>query len=270
LYRSMHRSMLASTFAALLLALGTPSAHAAKFFACVNTTTGALRIVSETTVCQTSESKIHWNTQGPAGPKGTTGATGATGAQGPQGLTGATGATGAQGPQGATGATGATGAQGPQGPAGTTIDTVAFGGAVGSLNGGIPGTVVTQTHAVSTTGVYLISANALVVVEGSDEIQCYITTANNASFDGVIGAAGASITLVGQASLTDEWFVSAGDSIQLVCFTINGDIFSSVDNSSLTATLFTSTFSAADKKNMTSHPMHRSPNTAGVPLKKGL
>jgi hypothetical protein len=70
------------------------SSAAVTFFGCVNHTTGAIRIVGNTTVCNSSEHKIHWNQKGPRGP------------QGPQGLQGH------QGPEGPTG---------PQGPAGVSV-----------------------------------------------------------------------------------------------------------------------------------------------------
>lgn len=49
------------------------------YYACVNNTTGAIRIVGSTTRCASNEHKIQWNQQGPAGPAGP---------QGPQGPSG--------------------------------------------------------------------------------------------------------------------------------------------------------------------------------------
>ena len=88
-------------------------------FACVNNSSGAVKLVSAGTVCPSGSTLVSWNIVGATGP---TGATGQTGAQGPTGATGQTGAqgpTGATGPTGAQGPTGATGPTGAQGPTGT-------------------------------------------------------------------------------------------------------------------------------------------------------
>jgi hypothetical protein len=82
--------------------------------ACVNNSSGTLKIVSATDTCPTNWTALSWNQQGPEGLTGATGATGLTG------LMGATGASGASGADGAAGATGATGAQGPAGPTGAS------------------------------------------------------------------------------------------------------------------------------------------------------
>lgn len=85
-------------------------------YACVNASTGAMRIPKTRTVkgrtfvvCLPQENLLTWSNAGPAGqqgPQGPTGPTGATGPMGPAGAPGTTGATGATGPTGATGATG--------------------------------------------------------------------------------------------------------------------------------------------------------------------
>jgi hypothetical protein len=98
--------------------------------ACVNATTGAVRIVASTSLCVAGETGTSWAL---IGPTGTTGAQGPQGAMGPQGPTGATGA---QGPTGATGPTGPTGPQGPAGSYGTgaapTGIPLSIGGNTGS------------------------------------------------------------------------------------------------------------------------------------------
>jgi hypothetical protein len=57
-------------------------------YACVNNSTGAIRIVSATSTCKSRESPLSWNVQGPIGP------------QGLQGVKGDKGDTGATGPAG--------------------------------------------------------------------------------------------------------------------------------------------------------------------------
>ncbi|MGA9070421.1 MAG: hypothetical protein WB424_09215 [Terracidiphilus sp.] len=132
--------LLAVTLLATSAAWAAPAST--NILACVNSTTGAVRIVSSLSLCVAGEVGTSWavvgatgatGATGPQGPAGATGAqgpagaTGATGAQGSIGLTGPTGATGAQGPIGLTGPTGATGAQGPIGLTGPTGATGATG-----------------------------------------------------------------------------------------------------------------------------------------------
>jgi len=106
--------------------------------ACVNTSTGAVRIVASLSACVAGETGVTWavagptGAQGPAGPagvQGPMGPAGVPGAAGPQGPVGPAGATGAAGPIGPTGATGATGAIGPVGPAGIAGPTGPAGAA---------------------------------------------------------------------------------------------------------------------------------------------
>jgi len=86
-------------------------------FACVNNSSGTLKIIGSNDTCPNNWTLLTWSQQG--GAQGPAGPTGPTGATGPTGPTGATGATGASGASGATGPTGPTGATGPTGPAGT-------------------------------------------------------------------------------------------------------------------------------------------------------
>ena len=101
--------------------------------ACVNTTTGAVRIVGSTSLCVAGETGMAWalvgatGTQGPAGPAGAQGLAGPAGSQGPAGATGQTGPAGVAGPAGPTGASGQTGPAGVAGPAGPTGATGAQG-----------------------------------------------------------------------------------------------------------------------------------------------
>lgn len=116
--------------AALTAVVSAHGGDPALIHACVNNSSGALRIVGSNDACRQGERALDWNImgpQGPAGPQGVQGDPGATGAQGPQGLQGPIGLTGLigpigpqgpAGPQGVQGDPGATGAQGPQGPQG--------------------------------------------------------------------------------------------------------------------------------------------------------
>jgi hypothetical protein len=261
----------ANLCAAFLLAgLAQPAAHAATtFYGCVNNSTGAITIVSASTTCKTGTHKIQWNQTGPTGPtgpKGATGPAGPTGPQGPKGATGATGPAGPQGPKGATGATGAagpTGPTGPQGPPGISVGNFTTGGRVSPLASGVPGTVVAQTNPVSTTGVYYIDATALLNVASGDGVYCYLTTVNNAFFDGTQG--GTNIAGFGQAAISDSWFIGVGDSIQLLCESATNNASSGVFSSSLSAILISSSFDAV-KKSKAQHSQAQSQNSTGAPL----
>ena len=79
---------------------------------------GALRVVSSTKSCTSSEGKLTWNQKGPTGPAGPTGVRGRRGATGPSGSPGARGVTGQPGPSGPSGPSGQPGQPGPTGPPG--------------------------------------------------------------------------------------------------------------------------------------------------------
>lgn len=228
----------ASFVLAAAAAVPAPAANVT-YYACVNNSTGAIDIVSASTVCKAGTHKIQWNEIGPAGPKG---ATGATGPAGPKGATGATGATGPMGPKGATGATGATGPQGPtgpegptgpQGPAGLSIGYTAFTTAHTFL--GSP-SIIIQTPAVSVGGVYFTNASALLFLDGSDSgSYCETGTANTGTDANYGGSSDAGHYQ--QVSISDYFFVSAGDSFYLYCYSTADDSSSFVYNAALTATL---------------------------------
>ncbi len=61
------------------------------FEACVNKGNGNVRIVSATTACHASETRIEWNSEGPAGPPGPAGPAGPAGPPGPPGTDAASG-----------------------------------------------------------------------------------------------------------------------------------------------------------------------------------
>ena len=116
-------------------------------YACVNNSSGTIKIVSATTLCANNEIQLVWNAEGltgstgATGPTGATGATGPTGPIGPIGATGATGLTGSTGVDGSTGATGANGATGSAGARGATGATGATGAAGATGPAGTVGTL---------------------------------------------------------------------------------------------------------------------------------
>jgi hypothetical protein len=119
--------------------------------ACVNNSSGTIKIVSSTTDCSNNEIRLVWNGAGVAGQPGPQGATGATGAAGLVGPTGATGPTGSTGATGLTGPTGATGAAGPSGASGAVGPTGATGsngatGATGATGSQGPSAIIGRTQ----------------------------------------------------------------------------------------------------------------------------
>ena len=126
------------TTAAVGTALGTPAVATipdalGRFHVCYKTSTGALRVIDDsTTSCRPDEVSTWWSKvgahgsagpPGPAGPQGAVGAPGAagpTGAAGPQGVQGSECVQGPVGPAGAAGAAGPAGLTGPYGALGET------------------------------------------------------------------------------------------------------------------------------------------------------
>jgi hypothetical protein len=257
----MRLSIVTSTLAALVLSFGALNATAATvtYYACVSKSTGAVRIVSKTTVCKSTENKIMWNEIGPVGPKGATGATGPAGPKGATGATGPQGPSGPQGPQGPQGPTGATGPQGPQGPAGIAVGNGAF-----TTSHVFLGTqsVVLQTNPVSTTGVYFISANALLNIDASDAAAyCFVTPASSGSADGNYGGS-SDVGHYQSAAITDYFFLGAGDAMQLVCESNASDANTYVYSASMTATLIGSADARAAAQ---AKPRHEATARSGDP-----
>jgi hypothetical protein len=82
------------------------------YYACVNNSSGTIKMISATATCGQNEIRVEWNQQGPQGLPGP------QGEQGPQGLQGEQGAIGPQGPAGPQGPQGDVGPEGPAGPVG--------------------------------------------------------------------------------------------------------------------------------------------------------
>ncbi len=88
------------------------------YYACVNNSSGALKMVTESADCAHNEHKIQWNQSGPQGPAGPQGE---TGPQGPQGETGPQGPAGSVTLQSLQG-TACTRADGTPGSIGVTVN----------------------------------------------------------------------------------------------------------------------------------------------------
>jgi hypothetical protein len=88
------------------LAIGGASAVLASgnsgnvIYACVNNSSGTVKIVAADTVCHENSTLVHWNQEGTPGQDGAPGADGADGADGMDGQDGADGADGADGEKG--------------------------------------------------------------------------------------------------------------------------------------------------------------------------
>jgi len=222
----MSRTRIVSMFAllftcsAMILASMPASAAVVTYYGCVSNSTGAITIVSKTTVCKAGFTKINWNQTGPQGPAG------------PKGLTGATG------PKGATGATGPQGIQGiagPQGPAGVAFGNGAFTRTSVPLGAQ---TVILQTNPVSNTGTYYVNASALLKIDSADfAAYCFITPASSGGAeDGHYGGSSA-VGFYQTASISDYFFLGAGDALQLVCRSNANDASTFVNDAAMTTTL---------------------------------
>lgn len=80
-----------------------PEAGAATLYVCVKKASGTARFVSARTRCRRNETKLAWNTVGPAGKNGANGKNGATGKNGKDGANGKNGTNGTNGSNGANG-----------------------------------------------------------------------------------------------------------------------------------------------------------------------
>jgi len=204
------------------------------YYGCVNNSTGAIRVVSKTTVCKSTEHKIQWNQVGPQGPAG------------PRGLQGPKGAQGIQGPQGP---------QGPPGLASGSFEllTADLFPALTSTN------IVYLTSSLATTSSwYFVSASVLLFIDGSDGgAFCH----DARSSDGLVGQYGGS-SLVGgyqQVSITDAIFLNPGDTVQILCSSDNGDGHSFIYNGALTVTQVGSFFDAQPATRAPKQPGHAKP-----------
>lgn len=215
-----------------LLATARPAAAAATvYYGCVTNATGAIRVVTATTTCKTTEHKIQWNQTGPQGPAGPKGATG------PAGPTGPKGATGAKGPAG------------PQGPPGVSVGYYAH--AVDVELPYFPGVLVAETPAV-VAGTYFVSASTLFFLAGGVEGFCYISSVNNNGATNNYGGStgGSTGGTYEQASNTDVFTVTAGDAFELFCYNagFSSEIPSQVFNANMTATLINTVSPTASER----------------------
>ncbi|HXR17058.1 MAG TPA: hypothetical protein VN777_12750 [Terriglobales bacterium] len=95
---------------------------------------------------------------------------------------------------------------------------------------------------VEESGVYYVTGSALLDVASGDGVYCYLTTAS----EGGGGTQGGSNTGgFQQASMTNSMFASAGDYLEMWCYSATNNNSSYVYNSALTGVLINSAF---DKK----------------------
>jgi Collagen triple helix repeat (20 copies) len=164
--------MSAAVLLSVFVSSGAARAQQTQLYACVNNSSGEIKLVAQNAACKNNETLVVWNVVGPQGPIGP------QGPQGPAGPAGATGATGPAGPVGPTGPAGAQGAPGQQGPAGTpgvlTFSQYACTGDLipnnsslnfvfdGSTGGGVAGGNFTtpSSSIVLQSGSYLVALSA--------------------------------------------------------------------------------------------------------------
>lgn len=164
----MKRFALLCAAAIVLSAFGlngaTQAQQAQQLYACVNNSSGEIKLVAQDAACKGNETLVVWNVVGPQGMIGPQGPQGPAGTQGPAGSQGIAGPAGPAGPRGPVGLTGPAGPAGAAGvlafseySCGTTIPTnpltftptgVSGGGGVGGGN--------TTTSFLLQPGVYQI------------------------------------------------------------------------------------------------------------------
>jgi hypothetical protein len=91
-----NRFVVAGALLAIVLIAGVAWASAQDdvYYACVNNSSGTIKMIAADTDCQKNWTKIEWNRTGPPGSPGADGADGADGAQGPPGPPGPPGVLG--------------------------------------------------------------------------------------------------------------------------------------------------------------------------------
>lgn len=113
-----------------LMSVTLVSAHGgntALIHACVNNTSGEIKIVNPNVNCPNNYRALDWNIQGPTGQQGPIGPVGPVGPIGPVGLMGPQGLPGERGLQGEQGPQGLQGIQGPAGISGLEVVTADSG-----------------------------------------------------------------------------------------------------------------------------------------------
>lgn len=109
MFQKVFSPKLLAVFAIVLLSLVSVtyvSAHGgntALIHACVNNTSGEIKIIGANATCPSNYRALDWNIQGPAGAQGPIGPVGPIGPMGPQGLQGEQGPQGLPGPAGISG-----------------------------------------------------------------------------------------------------------------------------------------------------------------------
>lgn len=194
------------------------------------TATAALRVVTKAHAsCPRGDKPLTWNTVGPQGPAGP---------QGPQGPAGP------QGQQGTTGPQGPAGPQGSQGPAGLSTGVTA-----GTLTevkidqGGSTPVVVITAPAVSSSGVYYITASITMQVAAGDLVACAAIPNQIEPQTAQFGAPSATISYA--LPVNGALALSAGQAPSIECIDANSNQSTTFLEGSLHATLISSSNAAA-------------------------
>jgi hypothetical protein len=204
----------------LLIGAQVPaSAATVTYYACISNSSGAIRIVTKSTTCKSSEHKIQWNQTGPEGPKGATGAKGATGPQGPEGP------------------------QGPQGPAGLASGSFELLGAGIFPTLGSSPVVYMISNSAETASWYFVSASLMLFVDPSDGAAFCFDSIHSTGTASQYGGSSV-VGVYQQVAITDAVFLNAGDYVQVSCYSEAGDGGSFIYNGALTAVQIGSFFEA--------------------------
>lgn len=177
------------------------------YYACVNNTSGAITIVSQSTKCPTGSHKIQWNQQGPIGPQGV------QGVQDP------------------------TGPQGPQGPSGVSLGYYNVNGSV-NLGSTTPVSVV-STPALA-AGTYIVTATEVAIIDTNDYVSCIVGSVGGSGGHMYVVSGPASLNEYATLTVTDSVTVGAGDLIALYCYDFDNNPNTSSFNAGISAIQLTS------------------------------
>ena len=84
-YQAFLGVLMALVLGAAVTAVADTSTSAQQIEGCYQKTNGSFRVVDATTECRSTETRLSWNSEGPAGPAGAQGPAGPAGEQGPEG-----------------------------------------------------------------------------------------------------------------------------------------------------------------------------------------
>jgi hypothetical protein len=120
---------------------------------------------------------------------------------------------------------------------------------------------------VQTSGTYYVNGAALLNIAGGDGVYCYLTT----DFEGGGGTQGGSNTAgYQQASMNNSMYASAGDYLEMWCYSATNNNSSGIFNSSLNGILIDSAFDRKKASKQQVQPSDALTGPKAITLPKGV